>query len=148
MVSDIAFAFTRLSWGSIFAGAFSAMGVWIVMFLLGVALGFKMIKPREEHPLSGLAATFSGWSFFSVLVSMAAGGFVAGLSAGHHGFEHGFVVWALVLWVSMIFWMIGRFGFEEPGNGRGGSCFIYGKRRYECGFPRFFRLTRKRAPGF
>ena len=46
MVSDIAFAFTRLSWGSIFAGAFSAMGVWIVMFLLGVALGFKMIKPR------------------------------------------------------------------------------------------------------
>ena len=106
MVSDIAFAFTRLSWGSIFAGAFSAMGVWIVMFLLGVALGFKMIKPREERPLSGLAATFSGWSFFSVLVSMAAGGFVAGLSAGHHGFEHGFVVWALVLWVSMIFWMI------------------------------------------
>ena len=106
MVSDMAFAFTRLSWGSIFAGAFSAMGVWIVMFLLGVALGFKMIKPREEHPLSGLAATFSGWSFFSVLVSMAAGGFVAGLSASHHGFEHGFVVWALVLWVSMIFWMI------------------------------------------
>ena len=32
MVSDMAFAFTRLSWGSIFAGAFSAMGVWIVMW--------------------------------------------------------------------------------------------------------------------
>lgn len=106
MVHDIAFAFTRLSWGSIFAGAFSAMGVWIVMFLLGLALGFKVFKPKNEHPLSGLALTFSGWSCFSLLVSMAAGGFMAGLSAGHHGFEHGFVVWALVLLVSIIFWAL------------------------------------------
>lgn len=106
MVPDIAYAFTRLSWGSIFAGGFSAMGVWIVMFLLGVALGFKMIKPKSDHPLSGMGAAFSGWSFLSILVSMAAGGFVAGLTAGHHGLEHGFVVWALVLWVSMIFWMV------------------------------------------
>lgn len=105
MTPDILAMFTGLSWSSIFAGAFSAMGVWIVMFLLGVALGFKMIKPKEEHPLSGVAATFSGWTFLSILVSMAAGGFVAGLTAGRNGLEHGFVVWALVLWVSMLFWM-------------------------------------------
>lgn len=135
MVHDIAFAFTRLSWGSIFAGAFSAMGVWVVMFLLGLALGFKVFKPKDEHPLSGLALTFSGWSCLSILVSMAAGGFVAGLSSGHHGFEHGFVVWALVLWVSMIFWMLAAASaarmagsaLKSLGSGAAGAVSFVGK---------------------
>ncbi|MCH5276692.1 MAG: hypothetical protein J1E80_02535 [Desulfovibrionaceae bacterium] len=131
----MAFAFTRLSWGSIFAGAFSAMGVWIVMFLLGLALGFKVFKPKSEHPLSGLALTFSGWSCFSLVISMAAGGFMAGLSAGHHGFEHGFVVWALVLWVSMTFWALAMAStarmagsaLKSLGSGAAGAVSFVGK---------------------
>lgn len=135
MTPDIMYTFNWISWGSIFAGTFSAMGVWIVMVLLGMALGFKMLKPKDEHPLSGMGAAFSGWTFFSILVSMAAGGFVAGLTASHHGLEHGFVVWALVLWVSMVFWMLAMgaaarmagSAVKSVGSGAAGAASSMGK---------------------
>lgn len=73
------------------------------MAVLGVALGFTVIKPSSDRPLSGLGTAFGVWSALSVLFSMAAGGFVAGLFSGVSGREHGFMVWATVLLAATLF---------------------------------------------
>ena len=98
MVSEqILNVFSWTSWGSIFAGGVAAVGVSIVMAVFGVALGFTVLDPKANDPAAGLGLAFGAWSFISVVASMAVGGFVAGLAAGRHGVEHGFLVWALVL---------------------------------------------------
>lgn len=97
MVSEhIAFSISWASWGSVIAGGVTAIAVSIIMAILGVALGFKVIDPKADEPASGLGVAFGVWSFISIIVSMAAGGFVAGLFAGQRGLEHGFLVWAVV----------------------------------------------------
>lgn len=100
---NVAYAFGWVSWGSIFAGSVTAIGISILMAVLGVALGFTVIHPKSDDPVSGLGTAFGIWSFISVVVSLAVGGFVAGLFAGQRGLEYGLVVWAVVLIVAMFF---------------------------------------------
>lgn len=104
MVSEkIMFSLASASWSSIFAGTATAIAISIVMATLGVALGFSVVKPKSDHPVSGLGMAFGGWSFISVLLSMAGGGFIAGLFAGQKGVEHGFMVWAVTIIAAMLF---------------------------------------------
>lgn len=86
-----------ISWQSIIAGAVTALAVSIVMGILGVALGFTVVKPSKDEPTSGLGVAFGVWGVISVIVSLAAGGYVSGVFAGTAGAVHGFMVWATVL---------------------------------------------------
>ena len=92
-----------ISWQSIIAGAITTLAISIVLAVLGVALGFTVVKPRSDHPASGLGTAFGVWGVISVIVSLAAGGFVAGMFASGKGAEHGFMVWATVLIVGALF---------------------------------------------
>lgn len=88
---------SSISWGSVFAGAVTVVAVSIVMGVLGMALGFTVIDPLSNDPFAGLGVAFGVWSFISLLVSLAAGGFVAGMFSGVRGGEHGFMVWGTAL---------------------------------------------------
>ncbi len=103
MIAEQIYTATWASWGSIFAGGVTAIALSILMALLGIALGFTIIAPKSEDPTSGLGVAFGFWSFLSAVVSMAGGGFVAGLFAGQRGLEHGFLVWAVVTIVATLF---------------------------------------------
>ncbi|MCD8349052.1 MAG: hypothetical protein LUC93_00385 [Planctomycetaceae bacterium] len=92
-----------ISWQSILAGVITALAISIIMAVLGVALGFTVIKPTSHKPFSGLGTAFGIWSAISVLLSLAAGGFVAGMFSGISGREHGFMVWASALIVAALF---------------------------------------------
>lgn len=92
-----------ISWQSVIAGVIAALAISIIMAVLGVALGFTVVKPKSDSPLSDLGAAFGIWSVFSVVVSLAVGGFVSGLFSGIRGYEHGFMVWATVLLAGMLF---------------------------------------------
>lgn len=92
-----------ISWQSIIAGAITTLAISIVLAILGVALGFTVVKPRSEHPVSGLGTAFGVWGAISVIFSLAAGGFVAGVFASGKGAEHGFMVWATVLIAGALF---------------------------------------------
>ena len=97
MVSEqIIYAFSWASWSGIFAGAVAAIAISIIMATFGVALGMSVIKPKSDDPAEHLGVAFGGWSFVSMVVSMAFGGFIAGLFSGQRGLEHGFLVWAVV----------------------------------------------------
>lgn len=95
------YTFGWTPWSSIIAGSVSALAVSVILAILGVALGFTVVSPKSSDPASGLGTTFGIWGGISIIISMAAGGFVAGLLAGQRGLEIGFLVWALTVLAAM-----------------------------------------------
>ncbi|MFD1261612.1 TIGR04086 family membrane protein [Entomomonas asaccharolytica] len=92
----------RVSWGSIIAGLVTVLAVSILFSTLGTSLGFAVLSPKSDQPFEGVGITMLIWTVLTVVVSLAAGGFVAGRLAGIEGKIHGFLVWATTLIVSVI----------------------------------------------
>ncbi|TCM60450.1 hypothetical protein EC844_13310 [Acinetobacter calcoaceticus] len=93
----------RVSWGSIIAGVITVIAISLVLSLLGISLGFSMLDPQSSTDISnGSGTAVTIWTLFSLLLSLAAGGFVAGRLAGIDGLIHGFLVWALSLIIGII----------------------------------------------
>jgi hypothetical protein len=89
----------HVSWGALFAGAAAALGVWILLYALGVALGLSTVDPQDSGTLRA-SGMFTGlWGLAAPLVALFIGGLVAGRSAGAlgrgGGALHGLVVWSL-----------------------------------------------------
>ncbi len=97
---------SRISWRAIIAGVVTTIAVSIIMAVLGVALGFSVVSPMSNDPFSGLGTAFGIWSVVSVILSLAAGGFMAGFVGPGRGAEHGFLTWATVLLIAG--WMGGQ----------------------------------------
>ncbi|GMU04425.1 hypothetical protein [Corallococcus caeni] len=89
----------KLSWGAIFGGTFVALGVWILLSTLGLALGLSSVNPANASSAKS-AGIFTGiWSVIVPLVALFVGGLVAARSAGivdkAGGAMHGAVLWGL-----------------------------------------------------
>ncbi|QAT82768.1 hypothetical protein EJ065_1164 [Corallococcus coralloides] len=89
----------KLSWGAIFGGTFVALGVWILLYTLGLALGLSSVNPADASSAKS-AGIFTGiWSVLVPLVALFVGGVVAARSAGivdkAGGAMHGAVLWGL-----------------------------------------------------
>jgi hypothetical protein len=96
------------SWPAIFAGAFVAASVSLVLLALGSGLGFASISPWPSHGVSGttFAVTAAIWLIVMQWVSSAFGGYITGRLrrrwVGTHSHEvffrdtaHGLVTWAV-----------------------------------------------------
>lgn len=92
----------RISWGSIIAGVITVLSISILLSILGSSIGLYMLDPQSSDPASGIGTTMSIWSVVSLLISLAAGGFVAGKLAGTDGMIHGFLVWSVTLIIGVI----------------------------------------------
>lgn len=90
----------RISWGAIFGGAFSALGLWLLLYAFGVALGFSTVDPNNPHSVKGSGIFTGVWSGIAPLIALFVGGLVAGRLSGafSRGFGalHGLVMWGLV----------------------------------------------------
>jgi hypothetical protein len=93
----------RASWGSIFGGAVTVLAVSVLLAMLGGALGFGMVDAQSQDPVGGIGTAFGIWTGLSLLISLAAGGFVAGYLAGEAGWVHGFLAWATALLLAIVF---------------------------------------------
>ena len=100
--NPIFYGFSTVSWSGILAGTVTALAIWMIMSIIGLALGFKIVSPKSDNPAQGLGKTMGGWTAASVIVSLAGGGFMAGMLAGQRGLAHGFLVWAVVTIVLML----------------------------------------------
>jgi uncharacterized protein YidB (DUF937 family) len=91
----------RTSWGAIFAGVVVAIATQILLVLLGFAIGLTAIDPQSQNPFAGIGIGSLVWLALTALLSLFAGGYVAGrLSSAVRkgdGFLNGAVVWALFL---------------------------------------------------
>jgi hypothetical protein len=74
----------RISWAAIFAGLIVALGVELLLSLLGIGIGASMI-----HAVNGTSASASSigigsgiWFLVSTLIALFSGGWVAGRLAG------------------------------------------------------------------
>ncbi|MFP4598186.1 MAG: TIGR04086 family membrane protein [Persicimonas sp.] len=97
----------RVSWGAIFAGTALALGLAMVLGMLGAAIGLEAFNPAEESdPLSGYGVGTGLWLGLQILVSLFVGGWVAGRLAGKprglDGTLNGAVVWALTLILGLL----------------------------------------------
>ncbi len=100
----------KVSWGSIFAGAVTALGLWVLLYSLGLALGLSSINPQDVGSAKS-SGIFTGiWSILSPLIALFVGGIVAGRGSGAQtkasGGIHGLVMWGLTTLVGL--WLLGN----------------------------------------
>lgn len=89
----------KLSWSSIFGGVVASLGIWALLYALGLAMGLSAINP--DNPESAKpSGVFGGiWGLLVPLVALFIGGAIAGRGAGliHRagGAIHGLVMWGV-----------------------------------------------------
>lgn len=91
--------FSWISWGSILAGVFVGLAVYMLLALLGVAAGLSAVDPQAADPAGSVPVATGIWTGISLLISAFIGGYVAarmsGLSRLGDGLFHGFVSWGV-----------------------------------------------------
>ncbi|MGI4857283.1 MAG: hypothetical protein ACRYHA_10315 [Janthinobacterium lividum] len=95
-----------LSWGAVFAGVFVTVPTYLVLSLLGAALGAAVFDPLHSvNPFSGMGTGTAIWFAFSTLVAIAFGGFVAGRTAPGYAGLHGLLSWsvATLMGITLLF---------------------------------------------
>ncbi|MEC5318624.1 CAP-Gly protein [Brenneria populi subsp. brevivirga] len=96
------YAVKKISWGSIIGGVITTLAVSLLLSTLGTSLGFSIVDPLSDKPVNGVGTTVLIWSAVSIIVSLAAGAFIAGRLAALDGLIHGFLVWATALIVAAV----------------------------------------------
>ena len=108
---------SNLSWRAIFAGLVTFVAVSLLFSLIGAAIGFGVPTFNAADPFAGVTVGLVLWIVFSLIVALAAAGFVAGITANRAGFVHGFLTWALS--VITVFFLAGagvNTAFKTVGN--------------------------------
>jgi len=106
--SPLSHAKAAVSWPAIFAGAFVAAAVSVILLFLGSGLGFASISPWASQGLSSTTFTIAAaiWLVITQWISAAFGGYIAGRLRtrwiGTHVHEiffrdtaHGLITWAV-----------------------------------------------------
>ncbi|MDY0765093.1 MULTISPECIES: CAP-Gly protein [Serratia] len=92
----------KISWGSVIGGVITVLAVSLLLSTLGTSLGFSIVDPTSDDPINGAGTTVVIWSAVSIIISLAAGAFIAGRLAANDGLIHGFLVWATSLIVAAV----------------------------------------------
>lgn len=99
----------QISWPAIFAGALVAVGIQLLLALLGIGIGAGAIDPKEEqNPMAGVGTGALIWWIASFLLALFFGGWVAGrLTGTRNKFNdsvHGVLTW--VVFVLLNLWLL------------------------------------------
>jgi hypothetical protein len=91
--------FSAIRWGAILGGVVSGTASYLLLSLLGVAVGLTAIDPQSAEPVGRVSLATGIWTGVSMLVGAFIGGYVAGhmsgLSRASDGMLHGFVSWGV-----------------------------------------------------
>lgn len=92
----------NISWGAVIAGVVTFLALMILLSLVTAALGLGNLNLTSSNPGEGVGFATGVWSVIALALSLAAGGFVAGLLAGRAGLVHGFLTWATSLLTAVV----------------------------------------------
>lgn len=87
----------NLSWGAVFAGLATFVSVFMLLSLIGTAIGFGTVTPTSDQPLSGVGTGLMIWTVITLLASLFCAGWIAGMTARRAGCVHGFLTWSVSL---------------------------------------------------
>jgi len=91
----------RINWSAVIAGAILTVAAFILLNLLGTAIGAGTVNPlTQANPFDGLGKATAIWLLVSSVIALAVGGFVAGRYAPQGGGMHGLLSWAVVTMIS------------------------------------------------
>ncbi|WP_338870025.1 hypothetical protein [Myxococcus stipitatus] len=89
----------KLSWGAILGGTIVALGVLMLLYSLGLAMGLSSVNPSNPDTARSAGIGTGIWSIIAPLIALFVGGFVAARTAGvldkGGGAMHGAVMWGL-----------------------------------------------------
>ena len=86
----------RVSLGSVLAGSAIALVTYLVLSVLGTAIGASAVDAMQAgNPLSGFGTGAGIWLFVSTLLAIGVGAFVAGRTAPDRGGLHGILSWTI-----------------------------------------------------
>jgi hypothetical protein len=89
----------RLSWGAIFGGAVTALGLWILLYAFGLAVGLSSLDPANPGSARSSGIFTGVWALIAPLVALFVGGWVAARGSSvfsrGQGASHGLVMWGL-----------------------------------------------------
>lgn len=89
--------FSPIRWTAIFAGLAGGLASYMLLSLLGVAVGLTAVDPQSTDPVGSVPVATGIWTGISMLVGALIGGYVSGRMSGlfrrADGMLHGFVAW-------------------------------------------------------
>ena len=97
-------AFPTLCWGAIIGGTVAAIGIQILLSILGVGAGLAMFAPMTDvHPAAAFSEEAAAIWTGCALVALFFGAVIAGRFSQslHGGFVHGIMVWCLTLMITL-----------------------------------------------
>lgn len=113
--ADVAYATRDLvRWGPIWAGLLLAIGIQLVLGLIGAAIALSAYNPDSANYAERVGSFTGVWAAISALVALFVGGYIAGRMAAvlglRNGLVQGSVVWALALIGSIVLSGLGAAG--------------------------------------
>jgi hypothetical protein len=91
----------RVNWGSVWSGFLVAVGIFMLLTVLGLAIGISAADIGQGANPSGLGIGAAVWSGLTLLVALFVGGMVATRSGMVYdkaaGMIEGFLVWVLLI---------------------------------------------------
>ena len=84
------------SWSAVFAGAILSLVIYLVLSVLGAAIGASVVEPMRDGSLRGFSVAAGIWTVVSTLISLIVGAYFAGRSAPAQGWLHGVLTWAIM----------------------------------------------------
>ncbi len=95
----------RVRWGAVFAGLFFTVVAQVLLTVLGLAIGFTAVDPREGMPGAGMGWGAAIWAVLTLLVSLFIGAYMTGrlssVPTRGDGALNGALTWAVSLVVML-----------------------------------------------
>lgn len=89
--------FSPIRWTAIFAGLAGGLASYMLLSLLGIAVGLTAVDPQSTDPVGTVPVATGIWTGISMLVGALIGGYLSGRMSGlfrrADGMLHGFVAW-------------------------------------------------------
>jgi MFS family permease len=87
----------RLSWGAVIAGVILSMIVYLIMSVLGTAIGASLLSPlAKADTLRGFGFGSGIWVIVTTVLAVFIGSYYAGRCAPVLGWLHGLLSWAVM----------------------------------------------------
>jgi hypothetical protein len=87
----------RVSWGAIFAGVILSLIVYLVLSVLGTAIGATLLSPLSQpDPMRAFGFGSGVWMIVTTVIAVFSGSYLAGRCAPVLGWLHGVLAWAVM----------------------------------------------------
>jgi hypothetical protein len=100
----------RVSWGSVITGVILSLIVYLILTVLGTAIGMSAFAPLSRYnPLEGYGFSSGAYLIVMTVIAVFTGSYFAGRCAPVLGWLHGLLAWAVMI-LLMIYGATSLFG--------------------------------------